>query len=127
MTGGQLQTGPAPGTGDPPHKWPACPRSPPAHAEHLRDLGALGLSHTQLAALAGFDKRSIGRYEQGLVEPSLQAAARLAVALGQSLDVMAGLDGPASDPELAALLAKLRQLSPERQQLVKDLIKALAS
>jgi len=93
----------------------------------LRDLGALGLSHTQLAALAGFDKRSIGRYEQGLVEPSLQAAARLAVALGQSLDVMAGLDGPASDPELAALLAKLRQLSPERQQLVKDLIKALAS
>jgi hypothetical protein len=39
---------------------------------------------------------------------------------------MAGLDGPASDPELAALLARVRQLTPERQQLVKDLIKALA-
>jgi len=34
--------------------------------------------------------------------------------------------GPAADPELAALLARLQQLTPERQQLVKELIKALA-
>jgi transcriptional regulator with XRE-family HTH domain len=103
---------------------PAAPVGFPDHMRVARE--ALGLSHTQLATLAGFDKRSIGRYEQGLVEPSLQAAARLAVALGQSLDVMAGLAGPAADPELAALLARLQQLPPERQQLVKELIKALA-
>jgi transcriptional regulator with XRE-family HTH domain len=95
--------------------------------EHLRVAReALGLSHTQLATAAGFDKRSIGRYEQGLVEPSLQAAARLAVTLGQSLDVMAGIAGPSPDPGLAALLARLKQLPPEQQKLVKELIKALA-
>jgi len=51
--------------------------------------------------------RSVGRYEQGLVAPSIQAAAKLAVTLGKSLDVMAGIGASASDPQTQAILAKL--------------------
>jgi hypothetical protein len=38
----------------------------------------------------------------------------------------AGIAGPSPEPGLAALLARLKQLPPEQQKLVKDLIKALA-
>ena len=65
-----------------------------------------------------------------LVAPSIQAAAKLAIALGKSLDHMAGLPagiGPsASDPATTALIAKLQQLPPDRRELVKALIYVLA-
>ena len=68
--------------------------------------------------------------EAGLVAPSIQVAAKLAIALGKSLDHMAGLPagiGPsASDPATSSLIAKLQQLPPDRRDLVKALINVLA-
>jgi len=86
---------------------------------------ALGWSQAKLARTAGFDKRSIGRYELGLVAPSIQAAAKLAVTLGKSLDVMAGIGPSASDPATSSLIAKLQLLAPDRRELVLALVKVL--
>ncbi len=61
----------------------------------------------------------------GLVAPSIQAAAKLAVTLGKSLDVMAGIGPSASDPATSSLIAKLQQLPPDRRELVKALILVL--
>lgn len=87
---------------------------------------ALGWSQAKLARNSGLDKRSVGRYEQGLVAPSIQAAAKLAVTLGKSLDVMAGIGASAADPATSSLIAKLQQLPPDRRELVKALILVLA-
>ena len=76
---------------------------------------ALGWSQAKLAREAGFDKRSIGRYELGLVAPSIQAAAKLAVTLGKSLDVMAGIGPASADPQSSALAARIQLLPPERK------------
>lgn len=46
---------------------------------------ALGLSLTDLAALAGCHRQSIHRVERGRVSPSLRLATRLASALGTSV------------------------------------------
>ena len=88
--------------------------------------GALGWSQAKLAREAGFDKRSIIRYELGLVAPPIEVAAKLATALGKSLDHMAGLAPSVSDPETSAIVSKLQQLPPDRRELVKALINVLA-
>src|SRR5215813_3019056 len=49
-----------------------------------------GLSQSRLAALAGVPFRSLQNYEQGHRATPLEAAAKLAKALGVSLDVLAG-------------------------------------
>lgn len=86
---------------------------------------ALGWSQAKLARTAGFDKRSIGRYELGLVAPSIQAAAKLAVTLGKSLDAMAGIGPGAVDPQASALAAQIQLLPPDRRELVLALVKVL--
>jgi len=50
---------------------------------------------------------------------------KLAVTLGKSLDVMAGIGASASDPQTSALLAKLQLLPPDRRDLVLALVKVL--
>ena len=110
------------------HK-PAAPIAalPDGYTDRLREAReALGWSQAKLARNAGIDKRSAGRYEAGLVAPSIQVAAKLATALGKSLDHMAGLAPSASDPALSSLIAKLQQLPPDRRDLVKALINVLA-
>jgi transcriptional regulator with XRE-family HTH domain len=58
------------------------------------------LSQTQLAKAAGVPVGSLRNWEQGHRTPLLDAAARLAKALGISLDVLAGLaDTPAPKKE----------------------------
>jgi transcriptional regulator with XRE-family HTH domain len=52
---------------------------------------AAGLSQPQLARKAGLPVSSLRGYEQGRRQPGLATAARLAVALGCSLDELAGL------------------------------------
>lgn len=104
---------------------------PDGFTDRMREAReALGWSQAKLARNAGIDKRSAGRYEAGLVAPSIQVAAKLAIALGKSLDHMAGLPagiGPsASDPATSSLIAKLQQLPPDRRNLVKALINVLA-
>lgn len=87
---------------------------------------ARGWSQIRLAKEAGFDKRSIGRYELGLVAPSIQAAAKLAVTLGKSLDVMAGIGPASADPQASALAARIQLLPLERRELVLALVKVLS-
>ena len=52
----------------------------------------LGLSQQQLADLSGVNVNSIARYEAGINCPSLEAADRLARALGTSIDALVGLE-----------------------------------
>jgi len=99
---------------------------PDAFPDHMRvSRVALGWSQAKLARNAGIDKRSVGRYEAGLVAPSIQAAAKLAVTLGKSLDVMTGFGASPSDPQASALLAKLQLLPTDRRDLVLALVKVL--
>ena len=53
-----------------------------------------GLSQPQLAQAAGVPVGSLRQWEQGRRTPLLDAAARVAVALGVSLDELAGLAPP---------------------------------
>src|SRR5438067_2025271 len=53
-----------------------------------------GLSQSALAGLAGVPFRSLQNYEQGHRATPLEAAAKLAKALGVSIDVLAGLTEP---------------------------------
>jgi transcriptional regulator with XRE-family HTH domain len=67
--------------------------------ERLQQLRhAKGLSQTQLAAAAGVPVGSLRNWEQGHRTPLLDAAARLAKALGISLDVLAGLEESEAEP-----------------------------
>src|SRR3954451_19675060 len=50
-----------------------------------------GLSQAGLAAAAGVHQRQINRYESGEQQPALNVAHRLAVALGVTLDELAGV------------------------------------
>src|SRR3954454_20068596 len=50
-----------------------------------------GLSQAGLAAAAGVHQRQINRYESGDQQPALNVAHRLAVALGVTLDELAGV------------------------------------
>jgi transcriptional regulator with XRE-family HTH domain len=56
---------------------------------------AAGLSQPQAAAAAGVPVGTLRNWEQGLRMPALDAAARLAKAIGVSLDELAGADGDA--------------------------------
>lgn len=47
---------------------------------------ALGLSQTQLGERCGLEQPHISRYESGKIAPGIDIAARLAAALGVSLD-----------------------------------------
>src|SRR5262245_1479862 len=58
-----------------------------------------GLSQSRLAALAGVPFRSLQNYEQGHRATPLEAAAKLAQALGVSLDVLAGIAPPPAEGE----------------------------
>jgi transcriptional regulator with XRE-family HTH domain len=59
--------------------------------ERLQDLRlSAGLSQSQLARAAGIPTGSLKNWEQGLRLPRLDAAYRLAKALGITLDLLAG-------------------------------------
>jgi transcriptional regulator with XRE-family HTH domain len=55
---------------------------------------AAGLSQAALARVSGVPLRSYQQWEQGRRTPLLDAAARVAVALGVSLDDLAGIETP---------------------------------
>jgi transcriptional regulator with XRE-family HTH domain len=52
-----------------------------------------GLSQAQAAAAAGVPKATLQQWESGRRKPLLEAAAKLAVALGCTLDALAGIEG----------------------------------
>ena len=57
-----------------------------------RRRAELGMSQADLAAAVGLDKRQIRRYEAGDAQPTLAVARAIAIALGVSLDELAGAD-----------------------------------
>ena len=52
----------------------------------------LGYSQQDLADISGVNVNSIARYEAGINCPSLEAADKLARALGTSIDALVGLE-----------------------------------
>lgn len=57
---------------------------------------AKGISVLALAGLTEIQPRTIERWEDGLHDPKIEDAAKVASALGVSLDDLAGLDGAAA-------------------------------
>ena len=55
-----------------------------------------GMTQAQLGALVGMPQTGISRYEAGGQMPSLDRAADLAIALGCTLDELAGIEQPDS-------------------------------
>lgn len=66
-----------------------------------------GLSQGELADRVDSTSITIGRYERDEVKPPLEAAAKIAVALGVSLDYLAGLTDNQVD---AATLGKVLEI-----------------
>ena len=60
---------------------------------------AAGLSQSEAAAKAGLPFGTLRNWEGGRREPLLSAAAKLAVALGCTLEELAGIDAPAQPPK----------------------------
>lgn len=84
-----------------------------------------GWTQAQLAAASGFDIRVISRYENDGATPSIEAAARIARALGVSLDVLAGSASAAPvDAQLHSLMQQCLALPQEQTNALKRLLKA---
>jgi transcriptional regulator with XRE-family HTH domain len=88
------------------------------------------LTVTRLAALAGIDFMQIRRYEKGQTMPTLESAARLAVALGISLDELAnGAEPPKpltfQNQHLLQQMHRLDQLPPERQEMAMRVLETV--
>src|SRR3954452_18481089 len=75
-----------------------------------------GLSQAGLAAAAGVHQRQIDRYESGEQQPGLNVAHRLAVALGVTLDELAGV--PTDRVHLQGAWWAAWQTFSEGQQLI---------
>lgn len=105
---------------------PPVPKDPKGFHQHMHVARtAMGISRYRLSILSGSDKVSIGRYEQGITAPPVAVAARIAKALGQSLDGMVDLAPAPVDARLAALFKAIAQLPPAKQQVVRDMVMAL--
>jgi transcriptional regulator with XRE-family HTH domain len=75
-----------------------------------------GLSQAGLAAAAGVHLRQINRYESGEQQPALNVAQRLAVALGVTLDELAGV--PSDRVQLHGTWWAAWQTFAEGEQLI---------
>lgn len=84
-----------------------------------------GLSQEQLADLASLNRVTVAKYESGRIEPGAQALARIADALGVSLDCLMGREEK-PDEKNADLLDTLWQLrqKPEMRALFSVASKA---
>lgn len=88
-------------------------------ADRLRELRqAKGLSREQLSALSGLGKGTVRDYEQGLREPTLRTAFRLADALGVSVEAFregaAGENAPGPSQETRTPGKAARKLSAKK-------------
>ena len=88
------------------------------------------LTVTRLAALAGIDFMQIRRYEKGETMPTLESAARLAAALGISLDELAnGTEPPKpltfQNQYLFQQMRRLDELPRERQEMAMRVLETV--
>ena len=88
------------------------------------------LTQSQLGQVVGLHYQHIGRYERGLVQPSLPALERLASALGVSVEYLTGgtteqsAERQLEDLELLKHFQAAEKLSPEDKAVVKTLLDA---
>ena len=92
-----------------------------------------GLSQEELAELANIHRVTLARYEAGRVDPGTQAIARLAEALGVSVDVLFGIEQTeTSETETqpktiaARILARgIDQLPKEQREQALNVMRAM--
>ena len=84
-----------------------------------------GLSQGKLAKEVDTMGVVIGRYERGEVKPSIEAAAKLADALGVSLDFLSGLSDRQLDRDMILQMNELQALDPEDQTHILRTIRSL--
>lgn len=83
------------------------------------------VSQDDLAKRLGVHAPVIGRYERGEVKPSIETAARMAEALGVSLDYLTGLSDQELDQDLVKQIIELQSLKAEDRQHILQTLGAL--
>lgn len=83
------------------------------------------VSQDDLAKKLGVHAPVIGRYERGEVKPSIETAARMADALGVSLDYLTGLSDQELDQDLVKQINELQSLKAEDRQHILQTLGAL--
>ncbi len=81
-----------------------------------------GWTQTQLANALGVNLKNVSRYELGQAKPSFEAAAKLAKALGVSLDYLSGLKEDNNSGIKAKLWELLDKMSKEKLEALVKLL-----
>jgi len=83
------------------------------------------VSQDELAKRLGVHAPIIGRYERGEVKPSIEVAAKIADALGVSLDFLAGLSDLELEQGLIKQITELQALADEDQAHILKTLQSL--
>lgn len=100
-----------------------------------------GYNQDQLAEMASLNRVTIAKYESGRIEPGAQALARIADALGVSIDYLMGREEEPHehadddlwdlreqlrrDPDLGVLFSAARNANPEHVRAAAAMLRAL--
>lgn len=82
------------------------------------------MSQEELAKMLGVHSPIVGRYERGEVKPSVEVAAKIAEALGVSLDYLVGATELEVDQATMNRLQEIAKLSPKERELVYEFLDA---
>jgi transcriptional regulator with XRE-family HTH domain len=80
------------------------------------------MSQEELAKMLGVHSPIVGRYERGEVKPSIEVAAKIAEALGVSLDYLTGSTEEELDKAAINRLQQIAKLSPKEKELVFEFL-----
>jgi len=83
------------------------------------------LSQDALAMDIGVNKKNVSRWENEEVLPNVEMGAKVAVALGVSLDAMLGEDAQQKDAELARLMQRVVELPQSDRDVLKRVAQGL--
>jgi transcriptional regulator with XRE-family HTH domain len=82
-------------------------------------------SQSELAAKAETSARVLSRYENDLIKPSIEAAARIAEALGVTVDYLISGSAASFDKENTIRMQQIQELAAEDQQHILTTLDAL--
>lgn len=83
------------------------------------------MSQDELAKVIGVHAPVIGRYEREEVKPSIETAAKIAEALGVSLDYLTGLSDLELDKSIVNTIIDIQKLESKDRELIIKTINAL--
>ncbi len=84
-----------------------------------------GYTLKEFASLLDTQMNNLARWERGVVEPKIYIVARMAEALGVSIDQLCGVANASDTPELQRLYTKLQNLSDEDLAFVSGFVERL--